>query len=217
MLVTLSKALFAPLLCLALAVTFAVTGAVAEPDAGWTERRIGDLGLMFPVGDGWRLDEIEPGIWLAALTERSETGDPLFLNTILVESYTHSDPPTDRSPSELVTDYLLWEIFNLHSAAKTEGEFAIVSLDLDEERHGATELQVLRSVKAYIVPHHPMLEMGAQNLYILFRPNAHATMTYYKIFIGRHCFFDDCTVDDLDLSAMTPLLDDLRDYSLPLN
>ena len=199
-----------------MAMLFVLLGSAAglASNTRWREYRVADLGILLPTGNGWEVTEHESGEGRVAMrVQRNVDGDPEYFYVIQV--YFNQVPRIyhDWLPVEVATDYLLLEIDNMQVEGVDKGEFSLPELDVYEEQHGGFTLHVLRNVKDYIEPWTPTLELEAQELYLVFPENFSDTTTFYKIFISADCFFEGCTVDDLDLSEMTPLLDDLRDYS----
>lgn len=177
------------------------------------ERRIGNLAVTFPTGDGWHLEEREPGTWVSGRLRKNANGDPVYLHTILAEQLRFPASFHDWLPIEVATDYFLWEIDALKANCGEGGDYDLLDLDVREDTRAGHTLHVLRSVKDYREPWHPMLEKEAQELYLLFPADFATSTTVYKVYIAANCFFEGCTVDDLDLSELTPLLDEIRDLS----
>lgn len=195
-------------LALAMLLYGTVAGLAAEPD--WVEHRLGDLGVTLPEGDGWEVSKLEGGGLMSLRVQRNAAGDPILLDGIIFEAQQLPDIFSDWLPVEVATDFLLWEIENMQV---DNTEFDLSEIDVYEETHGAQTLHVLRNVKDFYNPRYVNHELEAQELYLVFPRDFAETTTVYKIYMTADCFFEDCMVDDLDLSGMYPLLDDIRDYS----
>ena len=205
---------FLPLtLALTLFLTTLAPGFAAEP--AWIERRVGALGVPLPAGAGWVQTQRDGGIWVASRVRRTVAGDAQFLYLALIEGQKVSAAFADWSPDRLAAQYLDWAVEDLTEDGVETGAYALTIRDRSAETHGTHTLYVLRVLKDYVDPWHPDLRLEAQELYLVIPPDFATNRTFYKILFTADCFFDGCIASDLDLSALHPLLDRLRDYSVP--
>lgn len=190
-----------------------VQTAVQADESEWEERRSGDLGVLLPSGSDWQIQQPDPDVWLSMRIERMTNGDPKIVHQVIIAPHELPEDFSSWLPKDVSADYLRWEIENMQLEGVEKGEYDFLEAFIFEEQRGDFSLFALRNIKDYVEPWHPLLSLEAQELYLVFLPNFGDTATFYKIFISASCFFEECTISDLDLSRMYPLLDDLRDYS----
>lgn len=174
---------------------------------GWTEYKLGELGVMLPSVEGWERwqEEHEVG---AGRAERLPDGSTKLFYYLTVGEYVYPENYSDWIAPEIAMSHREWEVTNMREGVEA-GEFALEELELGEEERGSYTLYFLKNLKA-ADPETKDWTWERQVLYLLFPTDYAEKRRFYGFFLGAVCVDESCSPNDLELEELLQVFDHLR-------